>query len=138
MADEIYKVHHYFMQSPFFDQTSNNAVLRTQAQYNPAMLYLLHSREAFEERLREMQGVHFIVVDEPRQLRPEQGGDSSIWIIRKQDRRKGEGANDVITILGTYFIIGENIYQAPSVGSIIESKMVRTLSLKLHNWRPSH
>ena len=117
-------MHHYFMQSPFFDQTSNNAVLRTQAQYNPAMLYLLHSREAFEERLRDMQGVHFVVVEEPQRLRPEQGGDSGIWVLRKQDRRKGEGAKDVITVLGTYFIIGENVYQAPSVGDIIGSKLV--------------
>lgn len=115
------------MQSPFFDQTSNNAVLRTQAQYNPAMLYLLHSREAFEERLRDMQGVHFVVAQEPQRLRPEQGGDSGIWIIRKQDRRKGEGTKDVITVLGTYFVIGENIYQAPSVGDIIGSKMVGLL-----------
>ena len=64
------------------------------------------------------------MVEEPQRLRPDQGGDSGIWVIRKQDRRKGDGTNDNVTILGTYFIIGENVYQAPSVRDIISSKMV--------------
>ena len=112
------------MQSPFFDQTSNNAVLRTQAQFNPAMYYLLQSREAFEERLQAMQGLQFVVVEEPKPLTSELGHDSGVWVIQKQVKRQGDDGKDEISVLGTYFVVGENIYQAPSIKDVIGSKVV--------------
>ncbi|KAF2454384.1 MED6 mediator sub complex component-domain-containing protein [Lineolata rhizophorae] len=112
----------YFMESPFFDRTSNNWAIRSQAQFNESMQHLLASREAFETRLREMPGLEFMVVAEPQ---PAPGGDNGIWIIRKQQRRKrGPGLDDRITVLGTYFVIGENIYQAPSTEDVIGSKIL--------------
>ena len=109
------------MQSPFFDLTSNNAALRTQAQFNPAMVYLLQSREAFEERLRTMQGLEFMVVN---QTGAGSGFTTGVWNVRKQNRHKRPGLEDEILILGTYFIIGENIYQAPALADVISSKLV--------------
>lgn len=112
-------VHLYFMQSPFFDHTSNNNVIRTQAEFNPGMHHLLASRASFEERLRTMQGLEFVVVDGPK---PD--ADTGVWVINKQVRRKRAGQHDDLAIMGTYFVVGENIYQAPSVLDIVQNRLV--------------
>ena len=114
----------YFAHSPFFDATSNNAVLLNQATYNPQMHYLILSREAFEARLRSMQGVEFVVAQDPSnkgQLQEHNG----VWVIRKQSRRKIPGSEDEITPISLYFVVGENVYMAPSVGNILGSRLVR-------------
>lgn len=56
-------------------------------------------------------------------------GDSGIWVIRKQMRRKGSGRDDddEVTVLGCYFLVGENIYMAPSIANVIGSRLVRLL-----------
>ena len=56
---------YYFAQSQFFDQMSNNAVVFNQAQRNPAMGHLLATRGAFENHLRGMSGVEFMVAGDP-------------------------------------------------------------------------
>ncbi|KAI0397317.1 MED6-domain-containing protein [Xylariaceae sp. FL0594] len=107
----------YFALSPFFDQTSNNAVLANQAMYNPTMYHLVQTREAFEGRLREMSGLEFIVAQEPAETAP--GTGTGVWVIRKQTRRKRE-PEDEITVHATYYIVGENIYMAPTLAQILE------------------
>lgn len=114
----------YFYQCPFFDQTSNNATLMTQATYNASMLHILQTREAFEGRLRTMQGLEFMVAFEPSQTVGSQDGSENVWVIRKQNRRKRPGLEDEITVLGSYFVVNENIYMAPSVGLVVNSVMV--------------
>lgn len=119
----------YFSHSPFYDVTSNNAALTTQATYNPSMFHLIQTREAFEGRLRTMQGLEFMVAYEPTQNSQQPNGasgveDTGAWVIRKQNRRKRQGAEDEITVLSTYFVIGENVYMAPSVGNVLGSRMV--------------
>ncbi|KAL8743901.1 MAG: hypothetical protein Q9190_003803 [Brigantiaea leucoxantha] len=113
----------YFSHSPFFDFTSNNAIITTQASYNPDLLYLIQTRDAFEARLRTMQGLEFMVSHDPSE-----GGQkvehSKVWVIRKQQRRKKVGAEDEITALSSYFVIGENVYMAPTVGSILSSRLL--------------
>ena len=127
---------HYFAHSPFFDATSNNATLATQATYNAAMYHINQTREAFEGRLRTMQGLEFMVAHEPTSLPSSsqlarQGAPnprdqrSSIWVIHKQYRRKTPGASDQVTVLGVYFVVGENIYMAPSVANVVGSRLVR-------------
>ena len=63
---------------------------------------------------------------------PSEGGQkvehSKVWVIRKQQRRKKVGAEDEITALSSYFVIGENVYMAPTVGSILSSRLVISLS----------
>ncbi|KAI9808750.1 MAG: hypothetical protein M1825_003902 [Sarcosagium campestre] len=122
----------YFAQSPFFDLTSNNASLTTQATYNPSMFHLIQTREAFEGRLKTMQGLEFMVAHEPAGLNAaEPEASNNVWVIRKQIRRKlpGSEKDDAITVLSTYFVLGENIYMAPSVGSVIASRMLSTVTL---------
>ena len=112
----------YFAQSPFFDQTSNNAVLWNQAQFNQNMLPILATREVFEGRLKSMSGLEYIVAQEPAEMAP--GTGTGVWVIRKQMRRKRAGQEDEVIVLSTYFVMGENIYMAPAVGDVIGSRLV--------------
>lgn len=112
----------YFARSPFFDKTSNNAVLFSQAIFNPKLTPILATRAKFEGRLKTMQGLEFLVAQEPAETAP--GTGTGVWVIRKQSRRKRPGEEDEITVQGTYFIVGENGYTAPSVADILGSRMV--------------
>jgi mediator of RNA polymerase II transcription subunit 6 len=112
----------YFASSPFFDQTSNNAVLMNQAMYNQNMLHIVATREAFEGRLKTMSGLEYVVAQEPAETAP--GTGTGVWVIRKQTRRKRPGQEDEITVHSTYFVVGENVYMAPAVGDVIESRLV--------------
>ncbi|KAI9831961.1 MAG: hypothetical protein M1826_002689 [Phylliscum demangeonii] len=118
---------HYFAQSPFFDATSNNATLTTQATYNPSMLHLVQTRDAFENRLRTMQGLEFTVAYGPAQPGPAED-QTGVWVIRKQNRRKRPGYADEVTVLNMYFVVGENIYMSPSVASVIGSRLLSTVT----------
>ncbi|SZF01720.1 unnamed protein product [Blumeria hordei] len=112
----------YFAQSPFFDRTSNNNVLFNQAMFNPNMMPVIQTREAFEGRLKTMAGLEFIVAQEPAEMAP--GTGTGVWVIRKQTRRKIPRNEDEITVHSTYFVVGENIYMAPSTADIIASRML--------------
>lgn len=125
----------YFAQSPFFDQTSNNAVLFNQAQYNQNMFPIIATREAFEGRLKTMSGLEYIVAQEPAEMAP--GTGTGVWVIRKQMRRKRAGQEDEVTVHSTYFVMGENIYMAPAVGDVIGSRLVSVFSSPpSHNTNP--
>ncbi|KAH8821462.1 mediator of RNA polymerase-like protein II transcription subunit 6 [Xylogone sp. PMI_703] len=116
----------YFAQSPFYDPTSNNAVLMSQAMFNPNMLHIIQTREAFEGRLKTMSGLEFMVAQEPAEMAP--GAGTGVWVIRKQTRRKRQGEEDEITVHATYFVVGENIYMAPTLGDVVGSRMLSILS----------
>lgn len=112
----------YFAQSPFFDPTSNNAILYSQAMYNQSLLPVLATRETFQGRLKTMAGLEFIVGQEPAETAP--GTGTGVWVIRKQTRRKRPGEEDEVTLHSTYFVVGENVYMAPSVADVVSSRMV--------------
>ncbi len=114
---------HYFALSPFFDSTSNNAALTAQATHNASMAHVIETREAFEGALRTMQGLEFVVSQDPSD-NGHRLDHSGVWVIRKQIRRKRQGAEDEILPISSYFVVGENIYTAPSVGSIVKNRMV--------------
>ncbi len=118
----------YFAESPFFDATSNNAILTTQALYNPNMYYIIQTREAFEGRLRTMQGLEFMVTHDPSEndTKPNHNG---VWVVRKQTRRKRQGAQDEVTGISSYYVVGENVYMAPSVGNVLGSRLVWAILL---------
>ncbi|KAI9762835.1 MAG: Mediator of RNA polymerase II transcription subunit 6 [Chaenotheca gracillima] len=118
----------YFSRSPFFDATSNNASLMTQATYNQSMFHLLQTREAFEGRLRSMQGLEYMVVSEPA---PPMGPDdeTGAWVIQKQTRRRTPGSDAVdLTVLNTYFVVEVNIYPAPSIGGVLGARLLSSVS----------
>ena len=114
----------YFYESPFFDKTSNNATLTTQGMYNQNLFYILGTRKLFEERLRSMQGLEFMVTHDPSE------GDtkfdhSGVWVIRKQRRRKRPGMQDEVTGIASFYVVGDTVYMSSSVANIISSKLVR-------------
>ena len=70
-----------------------------------------------------MSGLEFMVAHDPSN-NGQQPENSGVFVIRKQNRRKRPGLEDEVTALSSYFVIGENIYMAPSVGNVIGSRMV--------------
>jgi len=100
----------YFAMSPFWDRQSNNQVLSMQTQFND-----LRQAESTEEALRKMTGVEFAVVHE----------QPPVYVIQKQYRR-GPSPNDV-TPISTYYITGANVYQSPTVYSVIANRLLTSL-----------
>lgn len=82
-----------------------------------------------------MQGLEFMVVRDPTEnvTKPDDGG---IWVIHKQIRRKPTPDSDV-TLISSYYVIGENIYMAPSLGRILEARLVGSppTPMLLNIWR---
>jgi mediator of RNA polymerase II transcription subunit 6 len=116
----------YFAASPFFDPTSNNAILYSQAMFNQNMYPIIQTREAFQARLKTMSGLEFIVAQEPAETAPNTG--TGVWVIRKQTRRKRQPEEDEITVHSSYFVVGENIYMAPTVADVVGSRLVSTVT----------
>ncbi|KAK3378299.1 MED6 mediator sub complex component-domain-containing protein [Podospora didyma] len=112
---------YYFAKSPFFDKTSNNEVVYQQGCNNPNMAHYLTTREMFEGRLRSMSGLEYMVAQEPADTSP--GAGTGVWVINKQTRRKRQGEEDDVTVHATYFMIGANVYMAPSLADILSSKI---------------
>lgn len=107
----------YFTESPFFDRTSNNQVLKMQFQFQQ-IPNNTNPIKYFQSKLSEMTGIEFIIafVREP-----------DFWIIRKQKRLNRESAIPQ----QDYYIIGANIYQAPKIYDILLSRLLSSvLSIK--------
>lgn len=75
-----------------------------------------------------MQGLEFLVTQDPSENDTKQE-HSGIWVIRKQNRRKRAGSDDEITPINSYFVVGENVYMAPTISSILSSRLVSQSSL---------
>ncbi|KAE8349048.1 mediator of RNA polymerase II transcription subunit 6 [Aspergillus coremiiformis] len=123
----------YFAESPFFDPTSNNASLAIQANYNETLRHFVETREAFEGRLMTMQGLEFVVGYDPLQAAAQTETSfahepSNVWVIRKQTRRKRAGLDDEVAVLSTYFIVGDCIYMAPSVASVVGNRILSAVT----------
>ncbi|KAJ5092301.1 hypothetical protein NUU61_007171 [Penicillium alfredii] len=123
----------YFAESPFFDPTSNNASLAIQASYNDAFRHFVETREAFEGRLKTMQGLEFVVAYDPLQAAAQSDTrfahePSNVWVIRKQNRRTRSGLDDEVTVISTYFVVGDCIYMAPSVASVVGNRILSAVT----------
>ncbi|KAJ1735385.1 Mediator of RNA polymerase II transcription subunit 6 [Coemansia sp. Benny D160-2] len=96
----------YFSQSPFWDSSSNNAVLKMQTQFND----LQHA----SYDLKNMVGIEFAVThQEP----------PSLFIITKFRRTSPTRAIP----LAVYYIADGNAYEAPSLYSIISTRMLSSI-----------
>lgn len=180
----------YFSESPFFDKTSNNHVIKmqrqfsqlpgeqaqqqqsndkqsddnsntqddsTNEQFNSSLLpqndFLQRQNEfsqiepsrrdvllkypmyaSLERELSKLKGIEYVLacVREP-----------DFWIIKKQERL----SNSDTTVLQDYYVIGANVYQAPTMFNIIQNRLMSTnyhLSQTIKNLRkltqfqPSH
>ncbi|KAK7208147.1 putative MED6 mediator subfamily complex component [Myxozyma melibiosi] len=98
----------YFAQSPFYDRSSNNQVLKMQSQFSSPMM----QPQDVHKLLESMRGIEFAIAI------PNPG--TALWVIRKQNRISQTEAIP----LATYFVIEENIYMAPTVYSVVSSRIM--------------
>ena len=126
-------IHRYIQESPFYDHGSNNGMEFRHAESNMHAFHTVGNRKALEGQLKQKRGIEYMIVGEPQPLpggpKVEGGvGGNGMWVIRKQERDKVQAADgrweEDLTTLGTYFIVGENLYQAPSVGDVLGSRLV--------------
>lgn len=75
-----------------------------------------------------MQGLEFMITHDPSE-NDTKPGHNGVWVIRKQNRRKRQGAQDEVTGISSYYVVGENVYMAPSVGNILGSRLVCDIGL---------
>lgn len=108
----------YFAQSPFFDRTSNNQVLKMQHQFSDAN-YTVSPYEMILKDLKKMKGIEFVIamVREP-----------DFWVIRKQYRHSETETQTI----ADFYIIGSSVYMAPSIKAILSSRLLST-TLNLRN-----
>lgn len=86
---------------------------------------MIGTRVAFEAELRKRAGLEFMVASSQMDFGlPDVSQSQGRWVMRKQERKKRSGAADEVTVLATYFVLGETIYMAPSVGRILWGKLV--------------
>lgn len=103
---------------------SNNKVLENQSAHSIEGIKTISDRHRFEAALRTMTGIEYMVVDGPDPRKPDTHGNP-VWVIRKHRREKQAGQEDKVTVLGTYFCMGERIYQAPSLEAVISSGLAQ-------------
>merc|ERR1712093_815517 len=89
-------------------------------------LEVIQTRAAFEGRLKTMSGLEFVIAEQPAEMAP--GTGTGVWVIRKQTRRKRDRDEDEITIHSTYFVVGDNIYMAPTVADVLGNRTMSIIS----------
>jgi len=119
----------YFAESPFFDHTTKNGVLWGQALNDSNTLALYSDRQRLEQTIRSRPGTEYVVVGEPQPSNdPSQEADTGVWVVRKQDRVKRHPKEDDLTTLGTYYLTGNNVYQAPSVYDVVSNHLLSAMT----------
>ncbi|KAH8149843.1 uncharacterized protein LAJ45_05995 [Morchella importuna] len=115
----------YFRLSTFFDNTSNNGTLFQQMQFRPEIRQELATPDLFNARLRRMTGVEYMLATG--------SSDTGVWVIRKQLRRgvvRAEDGQEVedVSVLATYYVVGENVFMAPAVGAVLMNRMLTAIT----------
>ncbi|KAK5064882.1 hypothetical protein LTR84_000716 [Exophiala bonariae] len=121
----------YFATSPFFDQVSGNQSLLTQWVGTPNQNDILGTRQKFESHLRHQRGTQYVVEHDPLEAKVFIDGangrePSNVWVIRKQHRENESDSG--VTPLGYYYIVNDVIYQAPPIASVLDYRMLNTVS----------
>ncbi|KAJ1920702.1 Mediator of RNA polymerase II transcription subunit 6 [Mycoemilia scoparia] len=96
----------YFSLSPFWDPNSNNAVVKMQTQFN--------ALQSEDMDLRQMVGVEFAIAYHDAPI---------VFVIVKQHRLSPEKATPIIY----YYVVNGRIYQAPTLYSILSSRLVTSI-----------
>ena len=118
----------YFAQSPFFEKTSQNQELITQYGGTPLEGRFLGTKKGWHDQLRMRRGVSYVVHHDPIETNTQFDGpkakeQSNVWVIRKQRRDEPQDESSV-RVLGYYFILNDAIYEAPSMASVLSTRMV--------------
>jgi len=92
---------------------------------------ILGTRQKFESHLRHQRGTQYVVEHDPLESKafidgPNGREPSNVWVIRKQHRENESDSG--VTPLGYYYIVNDVIYQAPSIESILNYRMLNTVT----------
>lgn len=92
---------------------------------------ILGTRQKFESHLRHQRGTQYVVEHDPLEAKvfidgPNGREPSNVWVIRKQHRENDSDSG--VTPLGYYYIVNDVIYQAPSIASVLNYRMLNTVS----------
>ncbi|KAF9934315.1 Mediator of RNA polymerase II transcription subunit 6 [Linnemannia zychae] len=96
----------YFAQSPFWDPSCNNAIIRMQTQFN--------NLGEMTQKLRDQTGVEFALVHERY---------PTLFIIRKQERK----GPDYVIPMDVYYVLNGSIYMNPDVQTLISNRILGSL-----------
>ncbi|KAK4046519.1 Mediator of RNA polymerase II transcription subunit 6 [Microbotryomycetes sp. JL221] len=100
----------YFVMSPFFDRTSNNATLRMQMQFSRGGMDGVDE----DSELRRFVGTEYAVVH---------AAPPSLFIIHKRDRK----SPNEVTPIAAYYVLNDSVYQAPSLHSVVNERIFSSL-----------
>ncbi|CDR45302.1 CYFA0S17e01134g1_1 [Cyberlindnera fabianii] len=105
----------YFSESPFFDRRANNQTVKMQMQFQAGIQM---DSTMIEKEMKKLTGLEYVI-----HLRRE----PDFWVLRKQNRL----SPDRVEPLADYFVIGANVYMAPTAKDIVSSRLLSSaLSLK--------
>ena len=123
-------IHRYISESPFFDYSTKNGLYIDQSKSNWQAYNIVGNRKLFEDEMRSRKGDEYMIVGEPQVIQSGEGAGqkNGMWVVRKQNRDRTRTVDgrmeEVLTTLGTYYLVGENMYQAPSVGDVVGNRLV--------------
>ena len=108
-------VMHYFAASHFFDPASRNGQLTQQIAHNADLREQVTSQAVFDRMLAGMRGAgtEYVIAAGAE--------DAGVWVIEERWR----DAHGLAHVRAVYYMLGENIYQAPSVGAVLQNRCVR-------------
>ncbi|GIZ46108.1 hypothetical protein CKM354_000924700 [Cercospora kikuchii] len=137
-------IHRYMSESPFFEWSSKNGLLFEQGKFHSPTHDMCNNRKALEDNLRGRVGLEYMIVQEPQPVADKelaaQGITTGIYVIRKQDRQRAPSGARVrppgvilegnweLTVLGTYYTMGQNVYQAPNMFDVVENRLLSAAS----------
>ncbi|KAL6949870.1 hypothetical protein ACO0QE_000534 [Hanseniaspora vineae] len=139
----------YFAESPFFDKTSNNQVIRMQQQFDVQQQQQQQQQQQImmanglsnennavpfneypsnRQYILQNYPVHYSLEKELRKLTKGVEyvlcyvREPDLWIIRKQEKIDTAQWKT----LSDYYIIGANVYMSPQLGKVVGSRMLST------------
>ncbi|QDS76704.1 hypothetical protein FKW77_000836 [Venturia effusa] len=134
-------VHAYFLNSPFVDDLSNNALLRQQAASGNGEW--MFDRKAMDAKLDVMQGIEYRIVEGPETSYGLAQLGNPVWVVRKQfrERKQSEARGTyfrVTRVEGTYFIMGELVYMAPSLEDVLRIRLMAATRAMQKFYKAAH
>ncbi|KAG0278134.1 Mediator of RNA polymerase II transcription subunit 6 [Linnemannia exigua] len=96
----------YFAQSPFWDSSCNNAIIRMQTQFN--------NLGEMTQKLREQTGMEFALVHERY---------PALFIIQKQERK----GPDYVIPMDIYYVLNGSIYMNPDLQTLLSNRVLGSL-----------
>lgn len=143
----------YFAESPFFNKTSNNQVIKMQRQFSqmgaplapegtqggqdPTRQNASAASESEEVEFGDLEPVRKDILARypmhavlERELSKMTGLEYVVGYIREPDfwviKKQNRVAPHDVQVLQDYYIIGANVYQSPSVFRIVQSRLLST------------